>query len=190
MRVTKPKPSGAVAQALRTGLAKFLDPGAADKLTPAALTSGEPGLPLETFTLGIEDIKSESPLKRAHYVGWRYLLSTSANEGIVVDVPVSTTHRMPQVAALQRGPHAANILEKVRDLERLNDGNGQYELALLNIPSLLVESFWLRSLGAGPDLIVPFHSLNKRVVLMRPYKADEFIQIMRVLAERRLEFRD
>jgi len=70
---------------------------------------------------------------------------------------LSATVSQDKLVGLSRGPAVTAALNAARELRTLPEAaNSAYQIRLLTIPGLLTESFWLKSLGDKPDLIVPF----------------------------------
>ena len=63
-----------------------------------------------------------------------------------------------------------------------------WELVLLSIPGLLVESFWLRQSGGDgfTDLVVPYDTPPQPLDEMHVYQRDVFLDIVRILAQERI----
>lgn len=186
MSIASPTPSNGTFLALQNGIANFLATG--DPLLPILLGAGlSPHL--ETFTLGLQGLNTGADVQKAGLVAWRFL-AVSKTDGIIVDVTVALSHRAPMVAAVQRGPHAQTILNATLRAEKLPQVQGaNYQLALLTIPALLIESLWLKKSGPD-DWIIPFHTLASELHLNQPYSPNDFITAIQPIVKRRMAYED
>ena len=96
----------------------------------------------------------------------------------------------PQMTALTRGPEIASAIraaQRVRDFPRVKDPQYEYELRVLKIAGLLLEVFWLKA-KTGSDLVVPYFALFRdELNVMRVLQVDDFLKIVKPLAEKRLQ---
>lgn len=210
MPLKRPPFSSDVSQALVDGLLDFADSGSppSQNALPPEAWEG-----LHVFDLQLQDLRSDAGLGAAAPVGWRFLASQPApailtkplkgkrlgddgpggntqEDGVVAaDVVQSASGGKPELVALLRDPRFSRALRAIQDVQNLPQVQDQdYELRVLRIPGILIEAFWLVSLGNQPDLLVPILSTAPELKRMQPYAANEFLPIARSLAGGFLKF--
>ncbi len=170
-----------------TGLPRFLRAG---EPAPKVLVDAPAGrfLGLLAFTLGLKDIMGPG-IGRARLEGWRCLMEAPAFPAVACVVTERRPGIRPRMTSLMRGRQIAQVLRGARQIESLDEVRAQdYSLQMLSVPGLLVEAFWLKSQGTGPDLVVPFYSVSKELKLKRAYPMDKFMSIARSMASKFLAF--
>jgi len=97
--------------------------------------------PVEVFTLKLDDIHGSNFLGKAVSTGWRYLV---VGDGPVAMADVRGT--MPEFANLTRGKLAERF-EEAANLAQSTYGASatQFEIRVLEVPSLYVIALWLRA---------------------------------------------
>ena len=122
---------------------------------------------------------------------WEFLIGSVSGPAVAISVAHPPPGQPPRMTSVTRGSDPAEGLEATRQIEKLPQVQAQnYELRRLWIAGLSLGAFWLRSLERGPDLAVPFHTLDQELERMRAYPMDEFLAVVRPLAEKRLKFND
>jgi len=143
MAITRPEgPSGGAAVIGRT-LPQLLSRG------PKALspTGGSAGIqasePIRLFMLKAQDITDMDFVKKAVPVAWRYLILDQGPIAIA-DVKESSGLAAPSLGTLIRGP-IAERLGQAAELaeEKYNADPNNYEVRILEIPSLYITTLWL-----------------------------------------------
>jgi hypothetical protein len=145
----------------------------------------------EIFVLSLSDLVKGRGLNSAKSVAWQLLLDSAS--GLPVAAVVGHPHpgKTPRLTSLGRGPLIAKSLEATAEVEALPEvQDHEYELRRLGIAGLNIRAFWLKSLDGAGDLIVPYHAVTNAFKRMQPYREDEFIPVIRRLAQKRLKFDD
>lgn len=139
------------------------------------------------YALGLQDLLSTG-LKNARKVGWRFLAGSALRQAVAANLAQSG-EEPPQMTALTRGPEIASAIraaQRVRDFPLAKDPQYEYELRVLKIPGVLLEVFWLKA-KSGSDLVVPyFAQFCDKLNVMRVLQADEFLDVVRPLVQKRL----
>ena len=162
-------------QALQTGLADFIDQ--TDELS-SELAVGEQGIPVAILALG--DLPNGVSVGTTHEAGWGFFAGTAAGPAIAAHIAQSEPAE--EMTGFSRGPEIAALIRALHEVETLPHVQANdYELWILRIPALLMESFWLKSQSGEPDLVVPFHTLSKQLEAMHAYTAAEFVQLAQPL---------
>jgi hypothetical protein len=141
------------------------------------------------YALGLEDLRA-SGLQNARKVGWRFLAGSGLRQAVAANL-AQTGNEPPQMTALTRGPEIASAIraaQRIRDdFPLVKDPQYEYELRVLKIPGILLEVFWLKA-KTGGDLVVPYFALFcDKLNVMRVLQADEFLDIVKPLAKKRLQ---
>ena len=93
------------------------------------------------------------------------------------------------MTSLSRDPLVGKAIQAIHEVESLPEVQQQnYELQVLRIPGILTEAFWLKSLTGAPDLIVPVLTRSRKLQVMRAYPWEEFLNIVRPIAQYFLKF--
>jgi hypothetical protein len=192
MSLTKPSAPSGVRQAFEDRIATLPSSAGLSSVLSGS-QGGQPPEPLEqhVFTVGLQDLAEGAGLSAARSTGWR-LLSTAPSGSVAAgEVSVPTGGGAPRMAGITEGPAVAEIVtaeDKLNDLPEVQGGD--YELHSLDIPSLLIEAFWLKSRSEAGDLVVPIRALIPQLQAMRAYPVADFLEIVKPLAIQRLQFDD
>ena len=162
-----------------------------------AAAAGAGGLPPaqhvhRVFTATLQDLASGGGLGALRDVGWRFLTESPAGTALAGEVQAPAgAGRALGLTRLGHGAVPAELLKGVAGLARSlpEVTKDDYEPRALEIPSLLIQAYWLKS-AAGSDLIVPIRTLSKRLTAMHAYPAAEFFAIVKEMAAERLKFND
>jgi hypothetical protein len=139
----------------------------------------------KVYSLGLQQIVNGPSPGDDLFVGWRYLLEINADLGVAGQV--SQQSGPPSYAGLSYGPKTAKAVRATREVETLAGlPDGAYELRVLRIPGLLVDSFWLRSNPAGSDKVVPYDAIIEEVQEMYIYEMKDFLERVRLLAQKNM----
>jgi hypothetical protein len=187
MPLLNPPPSSQTRQALADGVPKFAGP---DDVFVAALINA-PGL--RVFTVGLQDLKGIAPdvtgIAGDQPAGWRFLAG-AAGQAVAAEVTEPAAGKPPKMRSLSRGPQIDDATQAGSEVETLAEVQNQiYELRVLRIPGLLIEGLWLKSQAGGVDLVAPYLTLNNDLKSKRVFPMNEFLNIVRILAEK-LQFDD
>jgi hypothetical protein len=185
MPLVKPDPSPETWDAYRRGLAEL---ETIDRVPPG-LPAGEE--PQRIYVLGLQDIVKGAGANDAKPAVWQFLRGLTSGPAVAADVGEPKPGEQPRMSSLSRGPLINRSIESTRQVERLPVVQASnYELRRLSISGLSIRVFWLKSLEGGADLAVPYHTEVRELKIMEPYFMDEFISIVKSLAEKRLKFDD
>jgi hypothetical protein len=122
---------------------------------------------------------------------WEFLVGSASGPAVAVNVAYPRPGQPPRMTSITRGSVPAEALEATRQVKRLLVvRSGNYELRRLRIAGLSIGAFWLRSLEGAPDWAIPYHTITRELERMRPYPMNEFLAVIRPLAEKRLKFDD
>jgi hypothetical protein len=178
-------PPRATRKACREGLAEMIRYHRAPEDLPKVDT------PQQVYVLTLREIVQGTGLVDPKPMVWEFLIGSAPGPVIAVSVAHPPPGQPPRMTSVSRGPDPAEALQGTRKVEKLPQVQAQnYELRRLWIAGLSLGAFWLRSLGGGPDLAVPYHTLDQELERMRAYPMDEFLAVVRPLAEKRLKFND
>jgi len=182
MPLKKPQPSPATRKAFHRGLTEMIELGRAPKDLPSG------GLPQRIYVLSLRAIAKGQGLKRAKPMVWEFLVGGDRKPAVLIAIGDPPGKKRPRMTSLTRGPVASAALEATRQVETLpRVQRNKYELRRLRISALSIGAFWLKSLEKGkPDLAVPYHAIHQKLKRMQAYTMDEFLSVIRPVAEKRL----
>jgi hypothetical protein len=141
------------------------------------------------YTIGLESLATNG-LKNARAIGWRFLTGAGSDSALSAMVGQCNESEVPKLTGLSRGPkvtaavHAAGIVRNLPEAK-----GGEFELLVLTIPGLLLETFWLKTPpnGAETDCFVPFVTISSDLHPLRVYKRADFLKKVQTLAAKQLE---
>jgi hypothetical protein len=182
MPLREPQPSRATKKAFQDGLAEMIRLGRAPKDLP------KEGFPLRTYVLGLQDIVKGKGVDRAKPILWDFLVAGDSGSAVLVAVADPPGKKLPKMTSLTREPAAAEEVQAAQQVEKLSPvRRHRYELRRLRISALSIHAFWLKSLEKGEtDLAVPHHAIREKLKRMRPYPMEQFLSVVRPIAEKRL----
>jgi hypothetical protein len=161
----------------------FLSPG-----DPSPRDQGQQRYWQKVVTLGLQDLKEDKgpkDAKRTAKLSWRYLIGIRSGDALY-----ATVNWENKMTGLSRGPEATVAFQAAQELRTLPEAaekDKDYDPWVLTIPGLLTECFWLElKRGEGGDLVVPFFT-SQALRRGNAYRLDKFLEIIRPLAEKRLE---
>ena len=185
MAITHPPVPPAIREAFVAGIGDFTSqvPGAG--LDPEKLSKASNGI--QVFALGLSELEASETLIDNHAVaaGWQFLLDGPAGPAMSSEV-YQPGSGMPRVISFSRDKNNQEARWALAMLERLPEVHEHdYDLRILRIAGLGIDSFWLKSPAADqPDLVVPFHTLFTEVRAGVAYPMAQFLNKARPLIER------
>lgn len=108
--------------------------------------------------------------------GWRFLASDSVQSGAVHVGSVQGPP--PKVTGFSSEALISDAINCIREIEsKIGRAAGVFELRILRVPWLHFEAFWLRSVDANDDLLVPYTGFPQaaNLELMAPYSVQAFL---------------
>jgi len=154
--------------------------------SPAQISGATP-LPQQVFLLTLNEAAFNAGFINPPSVGWRFLAGDPSASvlGTVVQIGPSGSWKLTGVSYGSRVSSAVGASQRLESLQAV--AQNDYELRVLVIPGLHLDTFWLRARNAGTsDLIVPFpQGINQPIMTLRsmsPYKLVNFLALIRPLA--------
>jgi hypothetical protein len=185
MALITPNPPRATRKAFREGLAEMIRYGRA----PKDLLKQD--APREIYTLTLEEIVQGKGLGEPKPTAWEFLVGSASGPAVAVGVAHPPPGKAPRMTSVTRGPDPAEALHAAEQVAKLPQVQARnYELRRLWIAGLYIGAYWLRAREGGPDLVVPDHALARELERMRAYSMDEFLAVVKTVAEKRLKFND
>jgi hypothetical protein len=141
-------------------------------------------LPHPVYVLGLDDIGGNRSLTGLKPIGWRFLVAEADRTiaGIEVDVTPGTNElrfgrivQGPFESATETAIRAAESSPLVRD--------ASFEVHLLRVPALSLESVWLHARDTARDTFVPLAPAPKRFEALRLYPIRTFLALLRAEAQ-------
>ena len=142
---------------------------------------------LKIYVLGLQQIVDGSPPGEQNLAGWRFLADIAPDLAAAGEVRWTADDQTPLFAGLSYGPRIAKAVAASGRIEALDSvPPGNYELALLNIPGLLIDAFWLKT-SSGSDHVVPYDTLTEGLQEMWVYGMKDFMNIVHPRAKKILD---
>lgn len=178
----KRRASRATLAAFHEGLAEMIELGR----VPAGISKQADAQ--QIFKLDLAPIVDGSGLKAAEPVAWDFLVGGGSMPVFLAAIN-TRGKKPPKMTSLTGAPMAAKAAAATALVENLPRVRAhRYELCRLRIPALSLGAFWLRSLEKGVgDLAVPYHAIHHQLKSMHAYPMEEFLAVMRRIAEKRLK---
>ena len=183
MQPYKPVVPPQIVEAFLLGLDNFGRSNAPDR--EEFMSAGPTGLPILTLTL--DDLGAGNFI--TNQVGWRLLFDGPAGTGTsaqtLADVATAGRHTTPQVVSFSQHAHVAEFFRQFEQIllaDQLSNAEGGFKLALLRIPGLTVDAFWLQSPGGESDVVIPIRGPAN--LERKQYTKDEFVRTLQPLVEK------
>lgn len=181
MGLRRPAPSPATWKAYKVGLKEM------QRLQRAPLDLGPIVYPQRIHVMDLEQVVAGKGLDHAKPVAWQFLRGSVDGPAVGVVVIEPPDGQAPRMTSLARGKLWAQAIKDSKGVAELPKVKGHdYQLRRLRIPGL-VGTYWLKSEGRHPDLIIPYHAIIKTLKRMYPYIASEFFSLILPLAKKRLK---
>jgi hypothetical protein len=147
----------------------------------------------QVFVLNPQEIRAGKGLNAARPSSWRYVLNQGTT-GPLADSPIATAEVSSQEGGhvfsnLQHG-WMANATRQAVDvgLKQQAVQSGSFELRMLRIPAMRVDSVWLKNKVAASDIIVPIRSAIETLSAFQPYDGEDFLSKVRDYLEKHEPF--
>jgi len=141
--------------------------------------------PHPVYFVGLTDVAEGRLLSAAILTGWRYLVLAGEEPIGAANVMVKQDDENLQFSHISHGPFVRNTIEGISRAASLTEVvNNDYELRLLDIPSLYVVSLWLHG---DEDRIMPLAPTNRALEPYKTYTEEEMIESLKQAAIDRLE---
>jgi hypothetical protein len=152
----------------------------------ASLPTSDVNTPQEVFAFNVEDVANEADLRKARFIGWRYLVGTASSPTAAAEVFVNAEGNHI-FGGLNSGVIAENTAKSIRQtLVSYKDSKEQYYLRLLRIPGLYLIALWLED-PSGTDILIPVAPVPPRLEAGGIYTDRSFLAALRPEAIRVLE---
>jgi hypothetical protein len=150
-------------------------------------------LPHQVFVLNPEDIRRGAGLDAAKPTSWRYILNQEAS-GLLETSSTATAEVLDRGGAhvfsnLQHGWLANSLRRAVAVVRNISTvQKGTFDLRMLRIPAVRVDSLWLKGNTASDDILVPIRSAIAALIAFQTYGRDEFLSRVRDYLEKQEPF--
>ncbi len=143
-------------------------------------------VPHQVYFVGLLDAAEGHVLSSAELVAWRYILDDGERALAAVEVGCSPSGENLEFSHINEGPYVEATVQGVRLADSLiKESGNDFELRLLNIPSLYIVSLWL---FAERSLLIPLPPTVRELESYSVYMEEPFTQIVRDAAWERLRF--
>ena len=186
MALQHPEPSQLVAEAVRSQLNRLsgTPPEDLHALRGSVPTELSMEAPHEVYTLGLDQLASDSGLASARAGGWRYLLQQGDQTVASAQTTVDETGA-PVFALFNSGPFVQSTADALGQAERIAGEAARaepLEPRLLHVPALHAMALWLHGDGDSTDVVLPLSPAPPPVEPDRQYSVDEYLAALREVA--------
>lgn len=175
---------------VRQGVGQLIA-GAAGEASPMAAAAPSQlniAAPHPVYFVGLKDLAEGRLLSSASLIGWRYILLEGEQTIGAATVKIGEDDEQLQFSHISHGPFVQNTVEGIDRAENLPEvQSSEFELRLLDIPSLYVVSLWLHG---NQDRLLPLPPTNRALEPYRSYSAEEMLAALRGPAIERLNSDD
>jgi acyl-CoA synthetase (AMP-forming)/AMP-acid ligase II len=143
--------------------------------------------PHAVYDLRADAIAHGDGLASAKASGFRYLIGTGGTTVAAAEVLADANGNATLLANVNHGPYVeatARALARVATLSAV--GAGSYEVRLLRFSAIGLMALWLKPDAGGADIIYPLAPAPDGLQAERAYSADEFLQAIVPLAQKRV----
>jgi hypothetical protein len=143
--------------------------------------------PHAVYDLRADAIAHGDGLASAKASGFRYLIGTGGTTVAAAEVLADANGNATLLANVNHGPYVeatARALARVATLSAV--GAGSYEVRLLRFSAIGLMALWLKPDAWGADIIYPLAPAPDGLQAERAYSADEFLQAIVPLAQKRV----
>jgi hypothetical protein len=143
--------------------------------------------PHAVYDLRADAIAHGDGLASAKASGFRYLIGTGGTTVAAAEVLADANGNATLLANVNHGPYVeatARALAQVATLSAV--GAGSYEVRLLRFSAIGLMALWLKPDAWGADIIYPLAPAPDGLQAERAYSADEFLQAIVPLAQKRV----
>jgi hypothetical protein len=142
--------------------------------------------PHHVYFVSLESIAAGKVFSQAELTGWRYIVLDDERPLFAAELDIDLAQGALEFSNTNQGPHVEGTLEGVRIAESLDDvREHDFELRLLEIPSLYVIALWLH--GEEKDLLIPLPPTNPRLTPYDIYTSEELLAAVQNAAIKQLE---
>jgi hypothetical protein len=185
MPIQHAQPSPGVDAAVRSQLNRLsgAPPEELNALAGSAPAELSMEAPHEVFTLGLDQLASESGLASASAGGWRYLLQRDNMPVASAQTTVDATGA-PVFALFNSGPFVQATADALGRAERIpvSTPGESLEPRLLHVPALHAMALWLHGKEYSDDVVIPLRPAPPPVQPDREYSVDEYLAALREVA--------
>jgi hypothetical protein len=169
MPLVSPAPPREVLEAFTTGVRAFVREPVDDKTYETAFIGEPPVLPTlkdvaepqaaqQVFLLALNDAADGRGAEKAREAGWRFFAGDSEDTALLGRVSRRGPQEPWRMTSASYGPRVWAALQESRALQALpRVRDAPYELRVLAVPALQLETFWMVAQAQGDtDLVAPF----------------------------------
>ncbi len=141
--------------------------------------------PHPVYFVGLTDVAEGNLLSAATLTGWRYLVLKGDEPIGAANLRVTENDETFQFSHISHGPFVKSTVEGISRAENLQEVvSNDYELRLLDIPSLYVVSLWLHG---DEDRLIPLPPTNRALEAYATYSGEEMATALKGPALARLD---
>jgi hypothetical protein len=144
--------------------------------------------PHAVYDLAADAVASGGGLDTATMTGYRYLVEGAGGPVAAAEVHADETGGVAQAAQVNLGPYVAASRRAFADLAAHPAvEQGSYEARMLRFSAIALVVLWLKSDTGSEDIVYPLAPAPPELKAEQAYTADEFLNVIRPLAQKRAE---
>jgi hypothetical protein len=142
--------------------------------------------PHSVYDLRADEIAKGGGLETAHLTAQRYLIKGPSGYIAAAEVQLDNTGAATLLANINFGPFVGPSGQALDDLAALDIvKQGSYEARMLRFSAIQVLAIWLKSDGAGADIIYPLSPAPAFLQAGKTYSVGDFLNQIRPYAQKR-----
>jgi hypothetical protein len=189
MSLYLPEPPPEGMQLINAALGNLLGQPTSTQLTMADANPDNlvAAAPHHVYFASLESVAGGQMLAQAEMTGWRYIVLDDERPLVAVNLDINADEGNLEFSSVNQGGLIEGTLEAVRIAESLDDVSAEnFELRLLEVPSLYVIALWLH--GEYKDLLIPLPTSNQKLEAFGVYTEQRLLTAIRGMAVRQLRF--
>lgn len=148
----------------------------------------EVAAPHQVYYVDVNYVAEGNLLEGALLSGWRYILLNDERP-LAAELDFNSETGGLEFSHINNGPFVEATIKGVRVAEGLKAvRDGDFELRLLEIPSLSVTALWLHA--DERDMLMPLPPVRPGLKPYEIYTEEELLTTLRDAADRRIQFKD
>jgi hypothetical protein len=145
--------------------------------------------PHRVYFVGADDVAAGKLLGAARLTGWRYIVLAREKPLFAAELSFVAEGKPLEFSHTNAGPYVVGTIKGVRVAEGLEDIRaGDFELRLLEVPSLSLNALWLHA--EGRDFLLPMPPAPTELTPYHLYTEEEVLGSLRAPAAKRMQIRD
>lgn len=145
--------------------------------------------PHRVYFVGADEVAAGRLLEAALLEGWRYIVLARERPLFAAELSFVAEGKPLEFSHSNAGPYVEGTIKGVRVAEGLEViRSGNFELRLLEVPSLSLNALWFHA--EGRDFLLPMPPAPSELSPYHLYTEKELLAILSAVATKRIQIRD